>query len=102
MIVTAWSNGKPESNGSGYGIRISKNDRNTYFDRRWAHVVIVTQGNHRFDVNLSRSFWGSCIELRSRQIGIWFLSNGIAPWQKYSPSKLNLLPIRGNVFKIKR
>jgi hypothetical protein len=41
LIVTAWNNGKWSCTGAGYGIRISKRDRDECFEKDWEHVIIV-------------------------------------------------------------
>lgn len=40
------------------------------------------------------SFWNdTCRELISKEIGIWLINNGKAPWPKGRPSRLRLEPV---------
>lgn len=100
MIVTGWNNGSPNNQtGAGYGIRVSKGDRDLYFKREWDEVEIELE-DERILVNISGSFWGMCSELRSSKIGKWMLKKGYAPWPKGNAPKFKLIPISGNRFKL--
>jgi len=103
MQVKGWNNGSFSTSGVGYGIRISRQDRDKFFDRGWRKVVIGLEGERELiEVRLSDSFWHSCSELRSAKIGKWMIKNGLAPWKRGDPPKLELQPIGGNKFKLKR
>ena len=83
MIVTAWK-------GATYGIRIGKENRR-YFSRNWTSIRLQLQGNDKvFSVNVSKSFWKNCPELRSANIGKWLKRNRRLPWVKGHPPKLEL------------
>ena len=70
MRVVGWSNGSPNNQtGAGYGIRISRLDRERYFDPDWEKVIVDIDGQEEIAVSLSPSLWRSCIELRSPRIG---------------------------------
>ena len=40
MRVMGWSNGQPLPTGAGYGVRISGQDRDEYFDPGWDEVIL--------------------------------------------------------------
>lgn len=91
MRVVGWHKGSPNSQtGAGYGTRIGRDDRERYFDRDWEAVTVELGGREEAVVNVSASFWRSCIELRSRKIGAWMLHKGLAPWPTGHPPKLQL------------
>jgi hypothetical protein len=100
MQAIGWSNGQARSTGAGYGLRISAADRDHWFERSWTHVVITLEGNGILTVPLSASFWRSCTELRSAEIGRWLLSRRLAPWPKGKPPTLMLRPINSNRFEL--
>jgi len=46
MIVSGWNNGSPNNRTcAGYGIRISKKDRDKYFRREWDSVEIELEND---------------------------------------------------------
>jgi hypothetical protein len=67
--VRAWSNGQPRATGAAYGIRLPASDRDRVFDPGWTEVAIALDGNDLARMPLSGSFWRSCPELRSADIG---------------------------------
>ena len=70
MVVTGWNNGSPNNTtGSGYGIRLSRRDRDKYFRREWPFVTIELEGGDTTEVNLAPSFWRRCTEVRGVAIG---------------------------------
>ena len=99
MIVSAWNNGKFHSSGAGYGLRITKDDRQNYFEKKWDHIVIFMDKDG-FKVNISDSFWRNCTELRNKQIGKFVIKNGFGRWNKGIPPKLELLYIKKNEFSL--
>jgi len=101
MGVVGWSNGSPTSSGAGYGIRIARIDRDKYFQREWLCVIVELGGEGWIRVNLSDSFWRSCIELRSAQIGRWMINQGLAPWPRCRPPELELEPIGNRRFRLR-
>ena len=83
MIVVGWNNGSPNNRtGAGYGIRIKREDRDRYFQRRWPFVTIEAGKGNIIKVNLSSSFWKGCTELRSAKIGKWMLDHGFCSMVK--------------------
>jgi len=100
MIVSGWNNGSPNNRtGAGYGIRISKKDRDKYFRREWKFIEIDLE-SEVVRVELSNSFWRNCTELRSSKIGKWLLDRDYAPWSKGNPPKLELIPVSERRFKL--
>ena len=93
MRVVGWSSGSPNNQtGAGYGIRISRQDRDRHFDPDWANVTVDLDGQEEVAVDLSPSFWRCCIELRSKLIGAWMLRKGLAPWPTGQPPEVELEP----------
>ena len=102
MIVSGWNNGSPDNRtGAGYGIRLSKEDRDRYFRREWSSVEIELENGEVVEVRLSNSFWKGCVELRSSKIGRWMLEKGYAPWSKGNPPKFKLTPVGERKFKLR-
>jgi len=101
MIVSGWNNGSPNNRTcAGYGIRISKKDRDKYFRREWDSVEIELENDEVVRVGLSNSFWRNCTELRSSKIGKWMMDRGFAPWPKNNPPKFELIPVSERRFKL--
>jgi hypothetical protein len=101
--ATGWHNGTPRSSGAGYGIRISKVDRDRYFVPGWESVQLEFPGGQRVEVELTRSFWKpetQSAELRDAAIGRWFIAQGAAPWPKGSPPQLVLAPLGPKCFSV--
>ena len=72
MRVKAWSNGSATATGSGYGVNLTKRDRDQHFDRGWSDVTVQTHGSSA-EVNLSPAFWRDCPELRSAHKRHWHI-----------------------------
>ena len=92
MIVTAWNNGRHHATGAGYGLKINAADRDQYFRREWQSVILILEGEDgTIEINVDKpSFWNaSCRELISAEVGRWLLKNGLAPWPKSRPPRLN-------------
>ena len=104
MIVVAWNNGAYHPSGAGYGLKVSVEDRDSYFKKEWKSVTIeiptTTGGSKTIQVNISKaSFWdGTCLELISKEIGLWLMSRKLAPWPKGSPPRISLRPTREAYF----
>lgn len=93
--ASGWSSGRPGPTGAGYGVRISRQSRDQYFDPSWTQIEIVLDGDVCVAVPLSPSFWRTCRELRSAAIGRWLLARGLAPWSAGDPPDLALRPVAG-------
>lgn len=100
MRARGWNNGHPLDSGAGYGLRISAGDRDRFFDRGWNRVVVDLDDDGSAEVSLSPSFWRTCVELRSAEVGRWLLRRGLAPWPNGDPPTILLDPLGGNRFKI--
>jgi hypothetical protein len=98
VYATAWHNGREPGEPTGYGLRITKADRDRYFDSSWEHVVLELDGIEPTTVPLGPSFWRSCTELRSATIGSWLLESGAAPWAQGNPPGISVAPIDGQRF----
>ena len=96
MKVTAWNNGKHHSTGAGYGLKISAEDRDRYFDKRSETVKIRLPDGKGIEVNVAKSsFWNeTCRELISKELGLWLIAGGHAPWPKGHPPGFELTPNR--------
>lgn len=96
MLATAWNNGAHHASGAGYGLKISKADRDRYFSSSWREVLVSLPGQKMpVVVELSPSFWKNCTELRHQEIGRWLRANGYAPWPKGRPPKFEV-QFKGN------
>jgi hypothetical protein len=100
MRATAWNNGSHHASGAGYGLRVSGEDRDRYFDRDWSEVVFDLDGEVEARATISDSFWRTCSELRSVGIGKWLRVRGLAPWPKGIPPTLEVRPAGGNRFNV--
>jgi len=103
MIVTAWNNGEYRQSGAGYGLKISVDDRDRFFDLKWETVILELDGYHQpIEVNVNKpSFWGpKCRELILKDIGIWLRQRGLAPWPKGKPPKLEMAHLDANRFQV--
>lgn len=104
MIVKGWNNGSPDNrSGAGYGIRITKRDRDRYFEKTWTFVIINLGNGDSLKAKLSNSFWKDskpCVELRSAKIGKWMIDHNLAPWSRNSPPNLELEHIEKRIFRL--
>lgn len=97
MRAKGWHNGGDPRDRAGYGIKFDAKDRDRHFDRDWESIVLVF-GDCQVEVALSPSFWRSCSEVRSAELGQWLLGSGHAPWPKGSPPSIAVNTIEGNRF----
>ena len=82
--ASAWYGGQRLSSGAGYGLRISRIDRDRFFRTEWSDVTLNLQGSaESLKVNISTSFWRRCSELRSKEIGHWFLAYPVNAHDRY-------------------
>jgi hypothetical protein len=95
--ATAWHNGGPPTDAAGYGIKFTKIDRDQYFEKGWTEVVVELDGIQA-NLTVTPSFWRTCSELRSAEIGRWLLNNGGAPWHRGQPPGIVVEPVDGNRF----
>lgn len=91
--ATAWTNGSPSPTGSGYGLRVTKADRDCYFDPAWTAVTLRFDDDSEIEVPITSSFWENCTELRSSAIGRWMMNQRVAPWSHRQPPRVALTRI---------
>ena len=105
FTVTAWNNGDHSKTGSGYGLKISIDDRDNYFKKSAKSVVLHLSGKSgTISVNTDKpSFWSPlCRELVSKDIGAWLIANKMGKWARGSPPKLTMVSLGNNVFRLKK
>jgi len=105
FTVTAWNNGSPSKTGSGYGLKISINDRDNYFKKSKKSAILHLSGKSgTISINTDKpSFWSPiCRELISKDVGEWLISNKLGKWSKGNPPKLTLVSLGNNEFRLKK
>jgi len=101
MIAVAWNNGAHSRNGSGYGFKITPDDREAYFKKEWQVIVLEIEGQQPSEVTLTPEFWErENHELHSKAVGLWLRKNGLAPWHVGNPPSFTLDHVEDNRFKI--
>lgn len=103
MIVSSWSNGSVNPwTGAGYGIRVTKEDRDAHFYRDWGCIELELPGEADFcKVNIDKdSFWNNCSELIKKEIGAWLIENNYGTWPEGEPFTFDLIPIGGRRFSL--
>lgn len=100
MRATAWNNGQHHASGAGYGLKLTADDRDRYFNMEWTSIELEVPGQGTPTVTLSESFWRRCSELRSAAIGRWLREIGSAPWPKGQPPALIVESRGGDVFHV--
>ena len=102
----AWNNGDWRDTGAGYGLKISAEDRDKYFDRSWGTVTLRLVGERTSriaEANVAKnSFWGpKCRELIKLEIGQWFVENGFRRWAFNAPPRFRMIHITRHEFEIR-
>jgi hypothetical protein len=103
FLATAWNNGDHHASGAGYGLKIALGDRDSHFKRDWQSVVLHLPDPYgATTVNIAKaSFWSkTCREFICRDIGLWLIGSGNAPWPKHHPPKFRLQPRAPGVFEV--
>ncbi len=103
MTVTAWNSGKHFESGAGYGLKLSIEDRDAFFDKSWETVFLgLPNRSEAIEINIAKpSFWNmTCRELISQDIGLWLRSEGLAPWTKGKPPKFELVSTGEKSFRL--
>jgi len=99
MRATGWHGGSATAKDpAGYGIKFTESDRDRHFRPDWDEVTLELDGGPPVAVSLSPSFWRSCSELRSAEIGRWLLDQGAAPWPTGNPPRIAVNVVDGRVF----
>jgi len=101
MKASGWSNGSPSATGSGYGIAISKSDRDAHFTPGLGSVTLLLEHGPTVAVVLSASFWRDCPEFRGAGIGRWLLNQGLAPWPRGEPPRLQIELMAPGVLRVR-
>ena len=100
MIATVWTNGSSE-----LGLKISAQDRDQFFKKEWAYVILELEGvPYPVDVDVSKpSFWRwQYAQLVNRDLGDWLTANGLSHWPPRKPPKLTLEPTGIQRFRLHR
>lgn len=104
FIAKTWTNGNPSRSGSGYGLKITRQDRDRFFKRSWTHVTLRLPfrcGPCIVDVNCSKkSFWNNCRELIRKDIGLWFIENNIDSWPRGNPHSVRMTCVAEREFEV--
>jgi len=104
MFWTGWHNGSHHRPYSGYGFKVSAEDRDLYFNREWKFVTLalpVAEGFVLSEANIDKdSFWGDCRELITKDIGLWMMSNKTAPWVKGKPPRFTVWRVNEATFSV--
>jgi hypothetical protein len=99
--TTVWSVGKVcDGTGSGYGINIPKRIIDEFFQKHWQNLELILGGSV-ICVSITPAFWSQCNEVRSPQIGLWLIKNGVHEWVKGTPTKLRISEEHGRKFRVK-
>ncbi|MDE0456972.1 MAG: hypothetical protein OXI15_06745 [Chromatiales bacterium] len=106
FVATAWNNGAWNRTGAGYGLKISVEDRDKFFERDWSTVMLRLIGNRTrriAEANVAkRSFWdATCRELINVEIGRWFIENGFDRWTQGSPPRFRMRPVTRREFEVR-
>jgi hypothetical protein len=103
LIWTAWNNGQHDRSGNGYGFKVPIDDRDRYFDRfQEAAFLVIPHSNKEIRINTrKKSFWTEvCRELICKEIGAWFIREGLAPWPARRPPRFFVSALGEGRFKI--
>src|SRR4029079_13775275 len=103
LSVKAWTNGSHRQSGAGYGLKLSKADRDKWVRRNWRVVTLHPLGGAPFTVSIDNdSFWNeTCREIPHRAIGSWLVARGLAPWPKGQPPEVSLIPRGAAAFDLR-
>lgn len=99
MDVTVWRNGRRDRAGIVYGVRVSRTDRDRFFDTCTPEVSIEVEGKLACKT-LSSSFWSGCSEIRHPAIAEFIVRRGLAEWPARKPHLLSLEPVKKNRFRL--
>ena len=88
FCLSGWKNGT-----GGFGLRIAGSVRDQVFGSlkdgigEGSHIIVVLPGMAPVCVHISPSFWRTCSEFRSAQIGAWMKERGDFPWARRRPPR---------------
>lgn len=102
----AWNNGDWHDTGAGYGLKVSVEDRDRFFERDWRTVTLRLLGERTSRVAVANvdkaSFWGtSCRELIKLEIGQWLIENGFRRWPLNAPPRFRMLLVAIAEFEVR-
>ena len=103
FIAKTWNNGHRHASGAGYGIKITMQDREQFFNRSWQSVMLhLNDYSIPIEVNVAKaSFWNkTCGELIKKDIGIWLIQNDCALGTLGWPFEIKMTVIGVRRFKI--
>jgi len=103
FIAKTWNNGIRHVSGAGYGIKITLQDREQFFNRSWQTVILRLSGNaNPIEVNIAKpSFWNrTCGEIIKKDIGIWLIQNNCAVGTIGWPFEVRMTFIGEREFKV--
>jgi hypothetical protein len=103
FIAKTWNNGHRHASGAGYGIKITLQDREQFFNRSWHIVNLNLSGNaNPIEVNVAKpSFWNrTCGELISQEIGLWLQRNNAETWPPRRPHQVRMTVMGEREFKV--
>ena len=105
FVATAWNNGNASDSGAGYGLKIGITDRDRFFQRGWRTVTLrlaAGEDTRIAEVSCAKdSFWnGTCRDLIGKEIGRWFIDNGVVPWPRGKPPRFRMRPVESGVFEV--
>ena len=98
IILTAWRGGT-------FGLRVRKADRCRFAGRREVVIVLprIRQPSRQLTVDITPSFWRTCPEFRSADIGRWLTERRLCPWPFGQPPRFEATVSRlGEVVTIVR
>lgn len=99
--VASWNNGTFKPNGVGYGLKLSREARDRFFDPSWEYVWLYLPGRDEpLQIPLPPSFWHKSHELHHREIGEWLQENQFHQWPKGRPFAFTLEQTRENLFHL--
>lgn len=103
FVAKTWNNGHYHASGAGYGLRITFQDREQFFDRNWQRVILHLDGySSPIEVNVAKeSFWNrDCGELIKNDIGIWLQLNNCERWPFGQPHEVRMTKAGHREFKV--
>jgi hypothetical protein len=103
FIARTWNNGQHHASGAGFGFKISFEDRERFFNRKWHTVILHIEGFERpIEVNVAKiSFWNrTCGELIKKDIGIWLHRNNLSTWVSRQPFRVKMIVVKEREFKV--
>ena len=106
FVASAWNNGDWNRTGAGYGLKVSIEDRDRYFQKDWPNVTLRLIGERTrrtAQANTAKSsFWDpNCRELIQTEIGQWFIENGFSRWPHGAPPRFRFVPLSERQFEVR-